>query len=391
MKIDAHIHFTPPSMAEHLDEFSEREPLWGLMIAPRERRKSIQGWASAERMIEDMDRAGIDRVIIQGIYRQSLEGCIEENDKMLEVMRKYPGRVYGYCMLYPLAGEKNIDELQRCLDQGMLGVGELNPYAQGFKLDGSEFRILAEKCSALEVPVSFHTNEEIGHFYLGKSTTPLRNYYTLALLYPELKIILAHWGGGLFFYEIMPEVRRAMKNVWYDMAASPLLFPTRKILTIALECISHRKILFGSDYPLLIYPGKIHEPEFNMFLKEIESLNLSPQIFNDIMGCNIARLLRWMVDDIQERSEVNSYRPALQKSIDVLTSGQKINGNMSVRIVAESFPSTRPVFEKYGIPWNDSPVPIWEPIQQAAAARGWNSSAFNQIIKELNDSVESTL
>jgi predicted TIM-barrel fold metal-dependent hydrolase len=70
----------------------------------------------------------------------------------------------------------------------------------------------------LNIPINLHLNEEVGHFYLGKSIIPLRHYYRLICRYPEMKLIMAHWGGGIFFYGFMPEVKRSLKNVYYDTA-----------------------------------------------------------------------------------------------------------------------------------------------------------------------------
>ena len=52
MIIDAHVHFTPPELAASLPAFIAAEPYWGLLMGGS---SSPQGWASAERMIEDMD------------------------------------------------------------------------------------------------------------------------------------------------------------------------------------------------------------------------------------------------------------------------------------------------------------------------------------------------
>ncbi len=78
----------------------------------------------------------------------------------------------------------------------MRGVGELGPYGQGYRLDDADFLRLAEACIRLDIPLNLHTNEEVGHYYPGKATTPLVHYYELAVRYPELKLILAHWGAG---------------------------------------------------------------------------------------------------------------------------------------------------------------------------------------------------
>ncbi|MEM7797755.1 MAG: amidohydrolase family protein, partial [Chloroflexota bacterium] len=289
MKIDAHIHFTPPELAQNLKAFAEQEPYWGLLLDPPEG-GSIQGWASPERMIADMDAAGIDRVVIVGEYFQQHEACVARNNQAIDLVNRWPERILALATIQPNAGQAGLDELDRCLDAGLQGVGELNPYAQGYELVDKPFFKLVERCIEADVPLNLHVSEEIGGYYLGKSTTPLRHYYALACRYPELKLILAHWGGGLFLYEIMPRVRRQLANVWYDTAATPLLYPVKKIFTTALTCIDHKKILYGSDYPLLIYPRKMTGPDLRPLIASIDKLGLDEEPYADIMGLNAARL-----------------------------------------------------------------------------------------------------
>jgi predicted TIM-barrel fold metal-dependent hydrolase len=73
--------------------------------------------------------------------------------------------------------------------------------------------------------------------------------FVFAQAFPEATIVCAHWGGGLPFYELMPEVRSALGNVYYDTAASPLLYDA-SILPLLARLVPH-KICFGSDFPLL--------------------------------------------------------------------------------------------------------------------------------------------
>jgi predicted TIM-barrel fold metal-dependent hydrolase len=390
MRIDAHTHYTPPSMVEDLAGFAEQEPYWGLLITPDPVNHTEQGWATPERMIEDMDRAGFDRVVLLGESQQNHDNCIARNDQGLDIVRRWPDQVMAFAVIQPKAGQKALDELERCLDGGMVGVGELGAYSQGYALDDSEFLQLVEACINHDVPLNLHVSEEIGHYYLGKSTTPLRHYHRLAQRYPELRLILSHWGGGLFLYEIMPEVRHDLRNVWYDMAASPLLFPTEEIFQVALQCVDHRKILFGTDYPLLIYPGQQSEPDFCSFLDEIEGLGLGPDVYADIMGRNAARLLGLIeVEDSAETPEAATAEPepALpgQVAEGIPTKeGEGINRFMAVSAVADAWPETRRVFDKHGIPWRDSPVPSWEPIAQAVAVRGYGPTAQRRLMDELN-------
>lgn len=383
MIIDAHVHYTPPSLAADLDPFTAAEPFWGQMLAPRPGGKSLQGWATAERMIADMDAAGVDRVVLMGEYRRSHEGCVARNDEALAIIRRWPHRVSAFAMIQPKAGPAALDELARCLDGGMAGVGELGPYGQGYRLDDPDFLRLVEACIGHGVPLNLHTNEEVGGFYPGKAVTPLRDYYRLAVRYPELKLILAHWGGGLFFYELMPEVRRALRNVWYDTAASPLQYATRAIFDVMLRCADHRKLLYASDYPLRLYPRRQAEPDFRPFLAEIAALELPDPVRADIMGGNAARLLGLEgASPEAPPAMAGASAPAAARD---LRAADALTPAMSTALVAETWPATRAVFERHGIPWRDDPVPFWEPISQAAAARGIGGEALARLLAELNE------
>jgi predicted TIM-barrel fold metal-dependent hydrolase len=372
-------------MAEDLEAFARQEPYWGLLVTPNRVSHTEQGWATPEQMIEDMDRAGIDKVVMLGEYRLRHESCVARNNQTLDIMRRWPEKVIGFAVAQPKAGQEAIDEVRRCLDGGMRGVGELGPYGAGYTLRDPSFLQLAELCIESDVPMNLHVSEEIGHYYLGKSTAPLLHYYELAYRYPELRLILAHWGGGLFFYEMMSEVRRVLRNVWYDTAASPLLFPTDTIFDVALRCVGQRKILYGSDYPLIICRGRQKKPDFRPFVNDIDELGLEDEALEDIMGNNAARLLA-LVDEVpQERVEDTDLARRRPRVITQIPAEQsEITPMMAVSAVARLWPQTRPVFQRHGIPWEDCPVPFWEPIVQAAAARGLGPQERERLLEELN-------
>ncbi len=377
-----HIHYMPPSLAQDR-EFFQREPYWEFLAEPGST-KSVQGWATAERMLADMDLAGIDRVVLQGEYFAKHESAVRRNDQVLDIVKRWPDRVMAFAAIQPKAGTRALDELQRCLDRGMRGVGEIAPYAQGYTLDDPDFLRLAEACIAHDVPLLLHANEEVGHYYRGKATTPLARYYRLAVRYPELKLILAHWGGGLIFYELMPEVAKTLRNVRYDTAASPLLYPTEKIFRVALQCLDPRKILYASDYPLLVYPRKQREPDFCLFLEEIDALELAPDICARVMGGNAAQLLGLTPADKPD-DMVRAARPLGTQGDSPLA--DRIDDTMAVSLVAQLWPQTRAVFDRYGLPWRDDLVPFWEPIVQSACARGLDAPGRQRLLDELNEAV----
>ncbi len=59
-----------------------------------------------------------------------------------------------------------------------------------------------------------------------------------------------------------------------------------------------------------------------------------------------------------------------------------IRPEMTVQEVVDRWPATRAVFERYGIPTQTAPFPVWETIEQAAVAQGhWSA---DQLLGELN-------
>jgi predicted TIM-barrel fold metal-dependent hydrolase len=162
-------------------------------------------------------------------------------------------------------------------------VGELAVYGNG---------ITAEVVQALEPVMALclernglfmlHTNEPVGHQYPGKTPNTLRQIYDFVKTYPNNRIILAHWGGGLLFYALMKkEVKTVLQNVWFDTAASPFLYRP-EMYRVAGEVVGFDKLLFGSDYPLL-------KPQ--RYFKEMGAAGLTTDQMNQITGLNAQHLL----------------------------------------------------------------------------------------------------
>jgi len=83
-----------------------------------------------------------------------------------------------------------------------------------------------------------------------KGYLPYRKALEFAKRFPGLPIVLAHWGGGMFFYELMPSVAAELRHVAYDTAASPLLYPTERIFRVALEILAAGLALLGAVHLL---------------------------------------------------------------------------------------------------------------------------------------------
>ena len=202
-------------------------------------------------LIASMDDAGIDVSVVLGYGWTDQEVAVTSNDYLLEAARANAGRIVPFCSVNPSWGRTAVVEIERCAAAGARGIGELHPDTQGFDIsDTSVMAPMMEAAEALELVVLSHASEPVGHDYPGKGSVTPKRLLHFAESFPEVRKVFAHWGGGLPFYALMPEVKRALTNVWFDSAASPLLYQ-RRVFAAVPDLAGSNRVLFGSDFPLL--------------------------------------------------------------------------------------------------------------------------------------------
>jgi predicted TIM-barrel fold metal-dependent hydrolase len=283
MVIDSHTHIFPPSVRENPSEIEATEAAFNLMFAHGKSRMVDPGT-----MLEDMDEAGVDMAVLCPFPWMTLERCAENNDYLLEVAAARPDRFLPFAVTNPGFGRSAVDEARRGLEAGARGLGELHVQPQGF--DISDLRLmepLVDLALQFDVPIMIHVNEPVGHIYPGKGPVTPGTIYGFIQSFPAVKLILPHWGGGLPFYELMPEVAEDCFRVFYDSAASPFLYRS-DIYRLAAAAAGGHKILFATDYPLLPYGRTLADARAGM-----EDTALA----EDILGRNAARLFSVDIQD----------------------------------------------------------------------------------------------
>jgi len=243
--VDAHVHIFPEEIVEYRERFLARDA-WFRQLYESQRARL----ATAQDLVESMDDCGIHLSVACGFPWRDQELCRYHNDYMAESARIYPDRIAWLAICSP-AEEDAIRALEVAFAAGASGVGELNADAQGFDLDEPEtLEPLAEICIVHDKAAMFHTSEPIGHDYPGKGASTPAKLVRLLAAYPDLRVVAAHWGGGLPFYELMPEVGRAAVNLAYDTAASTYLYDHRIFETV-IGLVGDDRVLWASDYPVL--------------------------------------------------------------------------------------------------------------------------------------------
>lgn len=277
MIIDFHTHIFPPHIRTHRERYCARDPWFNELYAdPR------IFLASAEDLVAEMDLAGVDAAVTFS-FGWSDPGLIEEtNSYVIEAIGRYPGRLYGMAVLQPTTGTRAVYELERCAQAGMVGLGELMPHGQGYRLsDVDLLQPIMEVVRQYNLLVLSHCSEPVGHLYPGKGDVSLPDIVTFLVAFPDVRFIAAHWGGGLPFYCLMPEIQRIASLVWYDTAASIYLYRDT-IFPIASSLVGAERILFASDYGLL---------RQQRVIKRIRQSGLDEEQIALILGGNAQRLL----------------------------------------------------------------------------------------------------
>jgi uncharacterized protein len=254
--IDAHVHLYPRDV--DLDPAgwaaAQGERHWATLCTRKRRDgRCVQTLPTIDELLVAMDAAGVARSVLLGWYWEKPETCAWQNRFYARCIRAHPDRLSGFATLHPAAGrEATLREMKQARDEGLIGVGELSPHSQAYPIDDAVFADVLDLAGELRMPVNLHVTDPASRPYVGRIETPLRDFVQLARAHPRTIFILAHWGG------MLPLVDReanaaALPNVFYDTAASPLLYDAG-VWSRVLPAFGADRVLFGSDFPLNLYP-----------------------------------------------------------------------------------------------------------------------------------------
>jgi predicted TIM-barrel fold metal-dependent hydrolase len=261
MIIDAHTHVFPPAVRERRAQIVADEPAFAEIYGDPNAQM-----ATAGELLQSMDEAGIDTAIICNFAWQDESLVDETNDYILGAAAASKGRLipfvsvslagagrHGGADLEEAVGERKADartKIRQLSMDGARGIGELRPEQSGYDLGNSdEADVLNWAASAFDLPLLCHVSEPVGHAYAGKRGLTLESLYEFARNAAGVTVIAAHWGGGLPFYALMPEVRKALANVYFDTAASHLLYDA-DVYRRVIDLVGVERVLWASDWPL---------------------------------------------------------------------------------------------------------------------------------------------
>jgi predicted TIM-barrel fold metal-dependent hydrolase len=246
MIVDVHVHLSSPALARDRGPWLDGEI--GLEILYRDPAAKL---VTTEALLADLDEARVDKALVMGFPFSKEDNARRHNDWILEQGLRHPGRLLPLAAFDPRA-DWALGHAEAFLDAGGAGLGELCVYDEGLSprlLDRLE--ALGQICRTRGKAMLVHVNEPIGHQYPGKAPIETGQIFELARRCQGVKLILAHFGGGLpFLASLRKEVRPVLESVRFDTAAMPFLFEP-KALRLATDLLGAGAFLLGTDYPLL--------------------------------------------------------------------------------------------------------------------------------------------
>jgi predicted TIM-barrel fold metal-dependent hydrolase len=275
MIIDCHAHIFPRKIKNSRELYfkDEKEFSW-LYEAPESK------LCTAEELIESMDKNRIDKTIVFGFPWNNEDTAKYHNDYVLEKSIRFKDRLIPFACFNP---EKDyaLSEAERASANKFAGLGELGFYSRDFDPEIlSRLVPLMELAREKNMPVIFHSNEQAGHSYPGKAPMTVSGILNFIEKFRNNKIILAHLGGGVLFFNLLKNPP-PMENILFDTAAIPFIYK-KNIYEILENNFFQDKIVFGTDWPL-ISPQR--------YFKDIEANSISNHFKNKLYSENIISFL----------------------------------------------------------------------------------------------------
>ena len=257
MIVDVHTHAFPPAMIAARERLAGADAGFAALYAdPRAR------MATADEVIDAMDEAGVDRAVVAGFAWESPELCAVHADYLLDAATRSDGRLLPFVPV-PTAFLGAIDAetdalrswLERIAGRSAAGLGEIRLSGGPRPATIEEQALAADRLAAVvagfDLPLLVHASEDVGHEYPGKAGGFTTGGLWRLLSTHPVRVIAAHWGGGLPFHALMPEVRAVLDEgrLLFDSAASKFLYEPSVFATVA-HLAGAEHVAWGSDYPL---------------------------------------------------------------------------------------------------------------------------------------------
>ena len=194
------------------------------------------------------DKLGINKLMISRPITSLAEATPENfrkvNDLVIKSMKQHPDRFTGMVVFNARYQKESLEEIDRCVDAGMVGAGEL--YRQ-VKINDPLYYPIIEKFIDLKMIMMQHSvvgySRVTWHSAEPKTSSVPEDFVDIAKRYPEAMFQYAHIAGGID-WENACKILKDSPNVYVDVSGSNNV---ANMIDFAMRYIGEDRLLFGCD------------------------------------------------------------------------------------------------------------------------------------------------
>jgi predicted TIM-barrel fold metal-dependent hydrolase len=241
---------------------------------------------SIDDLIRDMDEAGVEKSVILGqdtshTKSSSFKNYTIRNEYLKKLHDSYPNRLIPFAGVDPNEGAGALAKLRIAVENlGFKGL-KLHPSANSVYINDERVYMLCEYCQERSIPILFHTGTTgLGNCEIRYSKPEYVD--ELAIQFPELKIIMAHFGWP--WHEVAIALALRHKNVYLDISGWKPKYIPEPVVRYMNGPLAD-KFLFGTDYPM------IRQKEWKMDFERNLKQKLKDEVIEKLLDLNARRVL----------------------------------------------------------------------------------------------------
>jgi predicted TIM-barrel fold metal-dependent hydrolase len=189
---------------------------------------------TADQLLREMDRCGVDKSVV--IPFPVVEDYRAAHEEIGAAVAAHPDRLVGAACLTPFIAEPIYrDEVRRCREVHGFRALKFQPQYQGLNTLSERSNFLFETALENGMALIAHTGSGIPHALPSVFMFAARRY-------PELKIVLAHCGGGGLLLADAIVAASFCPNIYLDLST---LMPNH--IFEVLQHIPADRLMAGSD------------------------------------------------------------------------------------------------------------------------------------------------
>lgn len=217
-------------------------------------------YATEEDMIRRMNESKVDATIVQPY--PGAKDYVKRHDEIAELCAKYPGRFFGLASLSPHVGKDVYQrEIERCVKDLKFVALKIHTIGHAVNPLSEDADVAFATADEFGIPCMVHTGMGIP-FSLPALCIPAANKY------PDLKIILAHAGGGILSAEAQVAAS-ICSNLYLETS-----WCIGEDIRWMINTIGPDRVMMGADLPSNV------PAEFAKY----QALDLAPDVYDKVMG-----------------------------------------------------------------------------------------------------------